>query len=73
MPIGPIVYEEFFPFARTTSAGGHEKWLTIVVTNLSEDEIAMIAVTVAHDESINANFGVSRRWGLPNGAGRQRQ
>jgi len=56
-----IVCQEFYPFTRTASVDEHEKWLTFVATNLSEDGIAMIAVTAANYESINATFGELRQ------------
>ena len=51
-----LLCQEFYPFTRTDSLGEHKIWMKFLLNNLDSDGIAVVTVSSANKDSINATY-----------------
>ena len=64
MPSAPfdlLLCQEFYPFTRTGSIAAHREWLGCLLSNMSNDGLAIIMVAASTRDSINDTYADLRR------------
>ena len=60
-PFELLLCQEFYPFTRTGSIAAHREWLSCLLSNMSNDGLAIIMVAASTRDSINDTYAELRR------------
>ena len=60
-PFDLLLCQEFYPFTRTGSIMAHREWLGCLLSNMSNDGLAIIMVAASTGDSINDTYADLRR------------